>query len=84
MRTIWKYPLAHGYQEVVMPEGATLLHVALQGDQITLWAEVTPEQPTQEVYIHVIGTDHVVLSGADYIGTVQQGRFVWHVYEDHP
>lgn len=83
MRTIHKYPLyVTDMQVVMMPVGARILSVANQRDMLTLWAEVNTEAPPAGRVIHVVGTGNplVVASNADFIGTVEMGQFIWHVY----
>lgn len=83
MRTIYKYALLlTGSQTLLLPSSAKPLSVQLQGEQLCLWAEVGDEwNPGKEVVISIVGTGHPIPPGAvNYLGTVQQGQFVWHVY----
>jgi hypothetical protein len=50
-----------------------------------LWALVDPEQDYTDRTIDIIVTGHdiVDLFTRTYIGTVQQGPLVWHVFERH-
>lgn len=44
MKKIFKYKLQQeGRQEIIMPVGAKPLHVAVQHDDVCLWALVDPE-----------------------------------------
>lgn len=89
-KRIWKYPLrTTDRQEVEMPAGASILHVGVQDGTVCLWAMVEP--PTvpggsdEERTIWIVGTGNPVpdevLLHSNHLGTVQQGPFVWHVYE---
>lgn len=83
MRTIYKYPLLLTDSQILhLPSSAKPLSAQLQGDQLCLWAEVEDEwNPGKEVVISIVGTGHPIPPGAvNYLGTVQQGPFVWHVY----
>jgi hypothetical protein len=83
MRTIHKYPLyVTDMQVVMMPVGARILSVDNQRDMLTLWAEVDTEAPSEGRVIHVAGTGNPLNapSDSDFIGTVQMGQFVWHIY----
>ena len=82
-REIWKYPLEHGTeQHIRMPKGAEVLTVQIQNDHVCMWAEVSPDEPLEERRFHVIGTGHRMPADAwHYLGTIQQGPFVWHIYE---
>lgn len=96
MRTIHKYPLAIAeYQEVRMPEGARILCAQMQRDYVIgsnqpavnnlcVWAEVDTDNPPiyREFFMYGIGAelrkDHRFTH--TYLSTVQDGRFVWHIY----
>ena len=82
MRTVYKFPLEiEGVQTVKIPACYNLLHVAMQRDVLTLWAEVVTENRLVDVTILIFGTGHSMPdTHKEYIGTVFQGPFVWHVY----
>lgn len=83
MRTIYKYPLDLTDSQILhLPSSAKPLSVQLQGEQLCMWAEVnTGVGGRKEVVITIVGTGHPIPPGAvHYLGTVQQGQFVWHVY----
>lgn len=83
MRTIYKYELKlEDEQTVEMPGFARILTVQVQDLKICLWAEVDTSFPTEARTIEIYGTgDEVLGLGRTYIGTVQRGAYVWHVYE---
>ncbi len=85
-RVIWKYSLEIVVsQDVQMPEGATLVHVAAQYDGPCVWALVEPEGRVvvnRRIYIH--GTGHWIMDPiATYVGSfmLQNGAFVGHVFD---
>jgi hypothetical protein len=84
-RQIWKYPLPKGLNLLEMPEKAIPRSVQIQGGQLCLWAEVQTNQPLEKRRFIVIGTGHpfppVETRPDIYIGTVQDGALVWHIYE---
>lgn len=84
MRVIHKYPLGltDSHQILRLPVSAKPLSVQLQGRQLCLWAEIDTEIDGQkEVVISTVGTGRPIPPGAvNYLGTVQAGNFVWHVY----
>ena len=88
MRAIWKYPIGLSIEPVVhsMPEGAQILTVQVQQDVITLWAMVDPDQPRTDRRFVVWGTGHRHSDAEKltYIGSVQMGPFVWHIFEERP
>ena len=68
--------------EVSMPVGAGVIAAQMQHRALCLWAEVDPEKPMERRPFMVIGTGHTpVPEYGVYIGTVQDGNFVWHVYD---
>jgi hypothetical protein len=78
---IYKYPLKLvDEQTVEMPNSATLLHVAEQNGQLCLWAMVDPRREVVGVPIVIVGTGNPMGNVGKYLGTVQMGRFVWHVF----
>jgi len=88
--TVWKYDLAvTDVQEVMMPSGAALLHVGIQHPNegrlrwIQLWAWVDREEPTCSRRIAVVGTGNPAppMNEARYVGSVQDGPFVWHIFD---
>lgn len=81
--TIWKYTVRQtDSQEIEMPAGAKILAVRMQGSVLTLWAMVDPSEPKESRTIQVYGTGHPAGSAGVYIGTVQHGPMVWHIFED--
>lgn len=84
--SIWKFPLTvTDYQTLTMPEGAEILSVQDQDGALCLWALVDPQAPMVERLIEVFGTGHPIPTNMgisrNYLASVQQGRFVWHVFE---
>lgn len=88
MRAIWKFELIpDDYQIVLIPAGAVLLTVQVQGNNICLWGEVETTAEKQERIIEIFGTGHKMPGGDDikrkYISTFQLhgGALVFHVFE---
>ncbi len=84
---IYKYPLKVVDRQVVeIPRGSTVMCAHVQDGVICLWAEVPqpcdifPERPLEGLLITIVGTGHSVPAFNKYIGTVQLGGFVWHIY----
>lgn len=85
-KIIYKYALERTDRAVVaMPEGAEILTAQLRHNQICLWALVNPERPTEDRIVEIHGTGNPIQCDMGierkYIGTVQEGRFAWHVFE---
>lgn len=83
MIVIWKYPLDEaGRQTLLMPRGARVLCVQVQADEMQLWALVDDRAPNEPRNFAVYGTGHDLPGKpGEYLGTVQLGAFVWHVFE---
>jgi hypothetical protein len=84
MTTIWKFKLRLKEEQTIdMPGSPSFLHVAMQNDELCLWAIVQPDQPIARRTILIIGTGHPAENVGLYIGTVLMsgGAFVWHVFE---
>lgn len=82
MKEIWKFPIEMGANKIEMPNGAVVLTVQLQNDIPCLWAIVNPEEASNTRVFHIHGTGHPLeVAPRDYVGTFQQGPFVWHVFE---
>jgi hypothetical protein len=74
-------------QEFLVPKGTQFLSVGVQDGIVTTWAlvsDTTKEQ--QKVTFYIIGTgnpipdDYKLMAKANFLGTIQQGIFVWHVF----
>lgn len=86
MRTVWKYKIVPGLNEITMPFGARPLYANIQDGHIHLWCEVnTQANPKQKRLFQAYGTGHEVDWDAKYIDSVQfmeaGTRLVLHVYE---
>lgn len=87
MRIIWKHPLrfSGGEQLVrVMPVHSIPVHFGMQNGAPTLWCECDPEAPLEDRRFVVAGTGHPLPDNGMYIGSCQDGAFVWHAYEIKP
>ena len=84
MSTIWKYHLHLPDDPIViyMPKGARVLHIGQQAGLIKMWALVDPEADTEKRTFAILGTGGAGPESTDlYLGTVQLGSYVWHVFE---
>ena len=85
MNTIYKYTLELiDEQAVKMPEGAVILCAQIQNGVLCLWARVWSESPLESRIFFIIGTGGPFPASnrpPKYIGTVQAGVFVWHIFE---
>jgi hypothetical protein len=79
-KAIWKYPLDMCERQTIkMPQGARPLCVQLQGSIPTMWALVDSNAALvlREFVIHGTGHQDINDLTEKYIGTWQQGVFVW-------
>jgi len=87
MKTIYKYQLDPMEKNVTMPEGATILHVDSQRDEICIWAEVDTDKPLVTRVFEIYGTGHEIPKDMGFVlkhlGSVKlhQDALIFHVYE---
>ena len=84
MRQVWKYNFGSlGQHDITLPRGASVLHFAIQDGMFTIWALVDPRQEKQDIRrFEIIGTGHDTYRRSyEYMGTIQDGSFVWHMFE---
>jgi hypothetical protein len=80
MKTVWKFPVLREPEFAIsMPRGALLLSFQDQHGQLCLWAAVDPAEPMELRRFRLAGTGHPIAGGV-YVGTAQQGEFVWHLF----
>ena len=88
MSRIWKFSLTPDVAEqtIEVPAGASFLSVQMQAGRPCLWFVVSPERERVPVSIEIVGTGWPMdLLGKAYLGTVQDGAFVWHIFTSgHP
>lgn len=97
MKTIFKYSLGINDQVFLhLPEGAEILSVQGQADQLVLWAIIDPSKPVEPRLFSVYGTGNLFDTDtmrARYLGTAQIQAVpgveatnpvmaVWHVFEE--
>lgn len=84
MKTIWKYPLAPGRNDVTMPWPAQILTVGAQGDRVSIWALVDPGAARITRAVDVVATGQELEDTGQYLGTFQlaDGALVFHVFTD--
>lgn len=82
---IWKFPIRNSFERqlIEMPEGSEIVQVAMQGEDVTVWARCDNRAPKVARKFYVVATGESFPADLTYIGTCFQGPFVWHVIEDH-
>lgn len=88
MKTVWKYdvPVKDEFS-FSMPVGAVLLHVAVQGTEVKLWALVDPQQAGELRRFRLAGTGHPVeYRNVAHVGSfmLHSGALVFHLFEILP
>lgn len=85
MKTVWKYILEPGETTLEIPVGAQILSVAVQGEEVCLWALVEPDAIIEPRQFIVAGTGESIpdkYQPPAFIGTVHLSAFlVFHVFE---
>jgi hypothetical protein len=80
---IYKYPLPTIRSKVQMPQGARVLSVQVQRNELVLWALCDPDAPKVERVFRAVMTGEPMMEHGHYIATVQLngGDVVAHVFE---
>ena len=85
MRVIWKFPLENRvHNNVQMPKGAQVVHVAAQFEKPCLWALVDPDAEPEVRRFGIAATgQNFDEAEAHYVGTfmLAGGAFLGHVVE---
>ena len=82
MRVVHKFYMPVGAINLHdIPAGACLLTVQLQDGKPFMWAELDDAAPKVRRRFEFFGTGRPIPNGWVYVGTVQEGAFVWHLYE---
>lgn len=87
MKTIYKYTLQRiDEQQIMIPEGSVILSVMMQNQQICVWAEVDTDYPEIPCTFWVVGTGNPMPidcdQNGDYLGSVIDSQFVWHIFSN--
>ena len=85
-KVVYKYKLqlTKVIQEVVLPQGAQILCIKMQNDELCMWALIDPDQTYNEVVkIRCAGTGHEITEDVEYIDTVMllDGELVFHFFK---
>lgn len=81
MRTIWKFVMPKPYCRIEMPIGAEVIRVARQGSAVCLWAIVESDNALERRSFATVGTGREIPIDGRYLGTWDDGPFVWHLFE---
>lgn len=83
MKVIYKYQIYVGSNKLTLPAGAIPRAVGGQDDVLFLWVEhVNSDVPLTPRIFNVYPTGQALTTQPEqYIGTIFNGPYVWHVYE---
>lgn len=82
---IFKYQVGLGKQTISWFHNGKPLSFQDQDGALCLWVEVDTTQVQHGMTVLVVGTGHEFdPEGLQYVGTTQQGIFVWHCYVGAP
>lgn len=80
MTEIWKFKLT-GPDKLIKAPVEKWLTVQEQNGSLCVWAIVDHDTEAKDYYIYTLGTGWPVSKiVGDYVGTVQEGAYVWHVF----
>jgi hypothetical protein len=85
-KTVHKFVIEDGLDTAIsMPKGAEILSVQNQNGNIAIWALVIPSNEPEQRCFEIYGTGHPMHCDMgierNFIGTVQIGGLVFHVFE---
>jgi hypothetical protein len=80
-RAIWKFQLTA--MDVPMPFDAEICTFQYQAGVPCIWAIVDPDVMSTTRRFRIFGTGHELPAAEEcyYVGTAQEGQFVWHLFE---
>lgn len=64
-----------------MPAGAEIVHFDMQDDRPCIWAKVNPYEATLQREFYILGAGYDIHDSLEYVGAIQQGIYVWHLFE---
>jgi hypothetical protein len=81
MKVIYKYYVEVGYNALSLPKDSVIVHFGSQNNKLTIWVLLDEDNPLEYYELHIVGTGWLrIQDGWKYLGTVQQGEFVWHAF----
>lgn len=87
MKTIYKYEVKAGLNELYLPQDTKVLTVQIQDDNPYMWAIVKTDKPLVKRLFYTYGTGHEIKHLIkEYIGTFQLLNLglVFHLFEVEP
>lgn len=86
MAAIWKFQLkfSASMQKVSAPRLGKAVFFGIQNGVYCVWAKVQPGEPDRERQFQIVGTGDEIPLNWRHVGTVQNGDYVWHLFQDGP
>lgn len=84
MKTIHKFQVpALDEFTILMPEGAQILHIAVQHNEPQMWALVDLSKPVEQRSFRLRGTGYLVDFSGVHVGSflMHEGALVFHIFE---
>lgn len=83
MKTIYKYKIDRfdATTTIELPESAEVLHCAIQYGEYCIWVRLDTDAPRIKRSFTVVGTGWEIEDDMNHISTIQDGAFVWHIFE---
>ena len=83
MRTVYKYQIEReDITNTEIPKDAVIIHAAMQGGELCIWAIVDPKASLASRKFIAIGTGQILPDHQlTHITTVHDRPYVWHVFE---
>jgi len=87
MKVVFKYHVKRvQVQTIELPKNAIFRHFAVQNNELWAWFEIPADHvmklgPVEERHFELSGTGEWIPDPLLYLGTVNDGHFVWHLYE---
>jgi hypothetical protein len=82
---VWKYELprpSSEEQQYSIPEEAQIIDYQIQDGKFIFWALVDPDRtPTERCFVHTGTGWYLDYKELEHVGTVQEGKHVWHLFE---
>lgn len=82
MKTIWKYEFVDGELNEMVPSGAEILDVQIQGGSICAWflVDISNDKYMRKLRIYLTGQE-LPMSIGKHVSTLQAHGLVYHVFD---
>ena len=88
MKTIYKYPISIGSNNIDLPKNSTILHFGIDGTGYPcIWVLIDTTEEGEPIHLKCVGTGwdlDEILGDSNYVyisTTVMSNGFVWHLLE---